>query len=128
MQQCQYIHYQPDANSESLLNLDLLQKLDNKKCFIFRGQSGREYLKQQLINRGGIVDYIECYQRICPGNDIKPLIDQWQNKAFDYVIFTSFDGLKNLWQMLGQNHKLLQNYANYRHQPKNAKLCGATAN
>lgn len=55
----------PDADptSEGLLKLPSLQALEHQKILIFRGLGGREYLSQQLQQRGAEVTYAELYQR-----------------------------------------------------------------
>jgi uroporphyrinogen-III synthase len=50
-------------NSEALLQHASLQVLDNTRILIVRGVGGREYLGEQLRQRGARVDYAECYQR-----------------------------------------------------------------
>lgn len=50
-------------NSEALLQHGNLQQLKNQKILIIRGLGGRDFLRQQLEQRGAKVDYLECYQR-----------------------------------------------------------------
>lgn len=52
-----------DFSSEGLLALPELQEVQGQRILIVRGQGGREYLKQQLQQRGAEVDYLACYQR-----------------------------------------------------------------
>ena len=50
-------------DSEHLINISIFNDVTEKYCLIIRGKGGRETLKNLLINRGAIVEYIECYQR-----------------------------------------------------------------
>ncbi len=64
-----------EYTSEGVLKLSALQNLANKHVIIYRGQSGRETLKQQLQRRGATVTYVEAYQRrsICTSIEAKKL-------------------------------------------------------
>jgi len=50
-------------DSEHLMYLSIFDNITEKYCLIIRGKGGRETLKNLLINRGAIVEYLECYQR-----------------------------------------------------------------
>jgi uroporphyrinogen-III synthase len=50
-------------DSEHLMALSNFDNINEKYCLIIRGKGGRETLKNLLINRGAIVEYLECYQR-----------------------------------------------------------------
>ena len=55
----------PDqAGSEGLLALPVLSEVTDKKVLIVRGLGGRETLKTVLTRRGGMVDYLEVYERV----------------------------------------------------------------
>jgi len=45
------------------MDLSIFDNVSEKYCLIIRGKGGRETLKNLLINRGAIVEYLECYQR-----------------------------------------------------------------
>jgi uroporphyrinogen-III synthase len=53
-------------DSEALLALPQLSRLDNSRILICRGQAGRERLRQDLQQRGANVDYAELYHREIP--------------------------------------------------------------
>lgn len=53
-----------EFTSEGLLKIADLQEVADTNIAIYRGQSGRETLKQVLQSRGAKVTYIEAYQRL----------------------------------------------------------------
>lgn len=50
-------------NSESLLQHPCLQQLHGQKVLVFRGEGGREQLRDVLQQRGARVEYCEVYRR-----------------------------------------------------------------
>ena len=88
------------ADSESLLAEPELADVAGKHIVIFRGEGGRELLKETLVARGAIVEYVQCYRRARPAADAAPLLDAWTRNALDAFVVTSVEGLDNLWQML----------------------------
>jgi len=92
-------------NSEALLNLPELQKLDGKRILIFRGNGGRELLRNRLRERGAHVDYIECYQRAVPKTDTGPLYVAWGQAHTMPIVVTSNQGLQNLVAMIDKEHQ-----------------------
>lgn len=89
-------------NSEALLELPELQNVKNKKIVIFRGNGGRNKLRDELKNRGAHVEYIECYQRSMPDTDIKSIVADLEQNNIDIISFTSADAARNIVAMLGK--------------------------
>ena len=89
------------ADSEALAALPELQDLRGRSVLIFRGEGGREWLRETLRARGARVDYAECYRRVRPDIDTGPLLARWQRGSVDAVSITSAEGLSNLFGMLG---------------------------
>lgn len=56
-------HVPADASSEGLLELSRLEQVDAQKILIVRGVGGRETLAETLAARGGVVTYLEVYER-----------------------------------------------------------------
>ena len=91
------------ANSESLLSMPVLQTIENQKILIVRGHGGREYLKEQLQNRGAMVDYLEVYQRRLPNSTTEDFAPLWQ-QGIAAVIATSNQIIDNLLQIIGKQY------------------------
>lgn len=60
-------------NSEGLLALPELQQMAGKNLIILRAENGRELVAQTMVERGAIVQNIECYRR-------EPLVDNVPEK------------------------------------------------
>lgn len=90
-------------DSEALLDMTELQQIEGKRVVIFRGDGGRELLGDTLVKRGATVKYAECYCRVRPNTDIAPLLQAWANNAMHAIVVTSSEGLRNLFDMVGNS-------------------------
>ena len=88
-------------NSEALLALDELQDMSGQCVVIFRGNGGREVLRDTLLARGADVDYVEVYQRKCPAVEEKRIQALLQPGYLDCITITSNEALQNLFAMAG---------------------------
>jgi uroporphyrinogen-III synthase len=88
-------------NSEALLALEELQDMRGRRVVIFRGNGGRDVLRDVLIQRGAAVDYVEVYRRACPVIDPDDIAHYWQPGAVDLITITSNESLQNLHAMAG---------------------------
>jgi uroporphyrinogen-III synthase len=88
-------------SSEGLLALDDLQDMRGKRVLIFRGDGGREYLRDTLVERGAEVDYVEVYRRACPLVDPQEIMPYWEPGTLDVITITSNESLQNLFDMAG---------------------------
>lgn len=94
---------QPDGqDTEALLALPSLHAVTNQRIVIFRGVGGRELLADTLRARGAIVEYAECYRRVCPESDAGPIIRRWSGGDIHAVTINSAETLHNLASMLGE--------------------------
>ncbi|HEB57771.1 MAG TPA: uroporphyrinogen-III synthase [Gammaproteobacteria bacterium] len=89
------------ADSEALLAHPELQDVAGQRIIIFRGDGGRELLAEQLRTRGATVEYANVYRRTRPDADLAALQHHWARRAFDAIIVTSGEGLRNLFDMVG---------------------------
>jgi len=96
-------------NSEALLALPALQSVASDKILIVRGVGGRDYLQQQLQQRGAIVEYAECYRRKAPDVPKGELAALMEEQQFDVVCVLSGESLQNLSQLLESQKELLSN-------------------
>lgn len=98
-------------NSEALLELPELQRLDQQKVVIFRGLGGRTLLAESLRQRGASVTYCELYQRLLPA-DAKPSLELLSRcQTGDVIAVHSGETLLNLCniiQSLAEEQKLNQ--------------------
>jgi len=88
-------------NSEALLALDELQDMSGQCVVIFRGNGGREVLRDTLLARGADVDYVEVYQRACPVVNVQRMQTLLQPDFLDCITITSNEALQNLYAMAG---------------------------
>lgn len=88
-------------NSEALLALDELQDMSGQCVVIFRGNGGRNVLRDTLLDRGADVDYVEVYQRKCPAVDAQHMQALLQPGYLDCITITSNEALQNLFAMAG---------------------------
>ncbi|MDP2804773.1 MAG: uroporphyrinogen-III synthase [Gallionellaceae bacterium] len=83
------------SDSEALLALPELQEVEGWKIAIFRGDGGRELLGDTLKRRGAEVEYVTCYLRSKPQQNIQQLLDK-QPQA---IIVSSSEALTYLTEM-----------------------------
>lgn len=89
-------------DSEALLKLEELREMAGKRVVIFRGNGGRALLGETLVQRGALVEYVECYLRRKPDIDTAPLLAAWSQGKIHAVIITSSEGLHNLFDIIGK--------------------------
>lgn len=91
-------------DSEALAAAAELQadRLRGHNVVIFRGEGGRERLRQILEERGARVSYAECYRRVRPRCDPAPLLQAWARGEVHAVSALSGETLANFVAMLGE--------------------------
>jgi uroporphyrinogen-III synthase len=88
-------------DSEGLLALPRLNAVKGQNIVVFRGEGGREAIRETLEARGARVEYAECYRRVKPATDAKPLVAAWQRGEVHAVSVLSAETLRNFVAMLG---------------------------
>jgi len=95
-------------DSEALLALPPLQReqIAGKDVIVFRGEGGRERLKESLEARGARVEYAECYRRVRPRSDPGPLLEALAQRAVHAVSALSAETLENFVAMIDNDKAL----------------------
>jgi uroporphyrinogen-III synthase len=89
-------------DSEALLALPELRSAKGENVIVFRGEGGREHLREVLEKRGARVDYVECYRRSRPEADPGPLLRAWERGEVSAVSVLSAETLENFLAMVGE--------------------------
>lgn len=88
-------------DSDALLELPRLQAVRGENIIVFRGEGGRERLKEVLEERGARVAYAQCYRRVRPATDPAPLLAAAGRGEVQAVGVLSAETLANFVAMLG---------------------------
>jgi uroporphyrinogen-III synthase len=88
-------------DSDGLLDLAELQSVRDEAIIVFRGEGGRERIKDVLESRGARVTYAECYRRVRPQTDPAPLVAAWRRGEVHAVSALSTETLANFLALLG---------------------------
>jgi uroporphyrinogen-III synthase len=104
-------------DSEHLLKEKIYNNVEDQKILIIRGEGGRETLKNTLENRGGIVNYGECYVRKYVDIDLNQLKNDLVNYPHKFFLFSSTNSAKHFINQLHnietgwlQNIKIIVNH------------------
>jgi len=88
------------ADSEGVLALPSLARVEGQRFLIFRGDKGRELLRDTLTERGATVQVLSLYHRLLPA----AAAASWQALATSppqVVVLTSPDALRHWQQVAG---------------------------
>ena len=88
-------------DSEQLLALPEMHRVQGQRVMLFRGVGGRELIADSLRARGAEVVFAECYRRRNPQRDCGELAALWQNHQLDACVITSSEALRNLLELAG---------------------------
>lgn len=97
-------------DSEALLRLPALLaqlELPAQRVLIMRGEGGREWLAEQLRERGAAVDYLQLYRRHLPTYPAHSLRQRIEVERLNGVVVSSGQGFANLLQLAADDHALL---------------------
>lgn len=89
-------------DSEGLLELARLQSVRGQKVIVFRGEGGREQIRETLLARGADVEYAECYRRVRPQIDAAPIRTALAKGEIHAVSALSGETLENFVALLGR--------------------------
>lgn len=90
------------ADTEALLALPALARFDGKRILIVRGAGGRDLLADRLAARGCQVELAECYRRVRPSANRRPLLEAWDAGRVNAVTVFSRGALDNLAALVGE--------------------------
>jgi len=94
-------------DSEGLLALPSLAKVEGRRVALFRGDGGRDLIANTLRARGARVDEVACYRRAVPAGGSAGLIDALREGRAHALTVTSSEGLGNLWAVAGDEGRRL---------------------
>ena len=89
-------------DSEGLLELARLQAVHGQHVIVFRGEGGREQIRETLQARGASVEYAECYRRVRPQVDAAPLRAALAKGEIHAVSVLSGETLENFVALVGR--------------------------
>ena len=87
---------QGKMDSEALLALAQLQRVDGERVLICRGQGGRDKLAQTLIQRGARVELAELYRRRSPSYSAAEIESIIYKSSASAMLVSSGEALSNL--------------------------------
>ncbi len=93
-------------DSESLLALPELNKVDGKKILLVRGVGGRDVLAETLRQRGAQVTFAECYRRINPQTNCDLLTQLYSKNRLHCIVITSSEAMRHLLDLTGDSEWL----------------------
>lgn len=95
-------HIPSTADSEHILELPLLKRVSHKTIALFKGVGGRTLIADTLAARGALLQIATVYQRSLPKVDEGFLHLLWQNDSVDIILFTSQQGMQNIFTLFGR--------------------------
>jgi uroporphyrinogen-III synthase len=90
-------------DSEALLDLARLRAVQGQNIIVFRGEGGREQIRETLEARGAKVEYAECYRRVRPEAHAQPLAAALARGEIHAVSVLSGETLENFVAMIGRD-------------------------
>ena len=118
-------------DSEGLLALPslLAAAVKGKRIVIFRGNDGRELLREELVKRGATVDAITAYHRRAPNTPATGLLELLRGGKVNAISAMSSDAIANLVPLIPalEREKILfpiAVYASHARISENARALG----
>ena len=101
-------------NSEGLLALPELINIENKTIIIIRGDPGREYLAEQLTDRGANIRYLSSYQKVWCELSADEVVQRWLNAQINCIVVTSIALLEKIVELLTRGQTNITQLNNYQ--------------
>lgn len=96
-------HPMNEWSSEGLLAMAPFQSVVGQHIALVRGEGGRDILADAFAARGANVLEVMAYRREVPKVDASIYLDLFKQDKIDIIICTSFEGVRNLKELLGAN-------------------------
>lgn len=119
-------------DSEALLALpSFIQSLEqpSPKLLIMRADTGREFLAQQICNKGISVDFLPLYERFLPNYPVGALLERIRTEELNGLVVSSGQGLEHLIHLAGQDWPTIAQLPLFVPSPRVAQIAaeaGAT--
>ncbi|OGT23890.1 MAG: hypothetical protein A3I12_07120 [Gammaproteobacteria bacterium RIFCSPLOWO2_02_FULL_38_11] len=91
--------------SESLLAMEELKNVKNKKIIIFRGKGGRPLLGNALEAQEACVSHAVVYERKMPAILREKQLKLWKEARIDAIVVSSQEALENMISLVGEKEK-----------------------
>jgi uroporphyrinogen-III synthase len=90
-------------DSEAVLALPefAAEAVRGRAVLVVRGNAGRELFGKTLTARGARVEYLSCYNRICPAADPAPLLELAARGGLDALSVSTAEGVDHLARIVG---------------------------
>jgi uroporphyrinogen-III synthase len=89
-------------DSEGLLAMPVLSRVEGRRIALFRGVGGRRLLEDTLRERGAELVVVESYRRRLPGTHRTPLLAALRQGVVDAVTVSSMEVLRNVSRLAGK--------------------------
>jgi uroporphyrinogen-III synthase len=91
------------ANSESLLTLSCFNNIAHQNILLIKGTTGRELITTTLQQKKANLITLKVYQTFLPKYNAQDLHDLWFKQSIDLILYTSQQGMQNLFTLLGKD-------------------------
>lgn len=85
------------SDSEHLLALPALQKIQQESILLISGDKGRPLLDTHLLKRQALVHHVSVYRRALPKKNLPFTHALWQDDAVDIILMLSHEAIDNLF-------------------------------
>lgn len=112
-------------DSEALLALPKFAEtlnIDNPRVLIMRADVGRNFLSEQLKQRGAQVDFLPLYRRHLPVYPRGTLLRRIQHEQLNALVVSSEQGLRHLIELAGEQWPELASLALFVPSPRVASI------
>jgi len=84
-----------DAVAEGVVQAFANQELNGRRVLLPRAVEARELIPETLRSRGAVVDVVDAYRNVIPGNAKESVHEVWRTRKPEWITFTSGSTVKN---------------------------------